>query len=287
MKSKKKVLLTGSTSFLGSKFFEMYSTHFEILGVSLSDPDNPVDILNYDILFETISKFQPNVVVHFAAVVDNDVSKVREPNIQGTKNIVQIAKEYNIPIVYMSSEAVYGGREDTGNYSESDEYKPRSIYGETKVESEKVILESGLNYLILRGHRFVGISRRFNKAKQFPDTLKAILNHQIVHLDSIKLFKPCLINHLSEIIEHYISNDMDKKVIMNVGVDKATTYYDFILDVVNVLGLDASLVKPDGNEVGWPNNSTLSLERLKNSGYPIVEYSVLLEKINIDWGIKS
>lgn len=278
-----KVLLTGSTSFLGTKFIEMYEDKFEIFGISLSSKTNPVDIRDIEKLKEISIQLKPDVIVHLAAIVDNDANKVREPNIQGTKNITEIAKFANTPIVYISSESVYGGKEETGNYKENDEYNPRSIYGETKVESEKIIINSGLNYLILRAHRFVGFSKDFVKPKQFKNTTHSIINNEEVHLDSKKLFKPCLINHINEIIEYYIQNDLDKKIIMNVGVDKETTYYQFILDVVKELGLDINLVKNDGVETGWTNNMTLCLERLNNSNYPKYTYAEVLTILKNDF----
>lgn len=283
MNKKLKIFLTGSSSFLGSKFIEMYANEFDIFGVALHSKENPLDILDKQKLKEAYLKFNPDVVIHLAAIVDNDANKVREPNIQGTKNIIEIANIQNTPIVYLSSESVYGGREQSGNYIESDEYKPRSIYGETKVQSEKLIISSGLNYLILRAHRFVGVSRSFNKPKQFPDTIKAIVNNQTVHLDAVKLFKPCLINHINQIIKYYIQNDLDKKIIMNIGVDKATTYYQFILEVVDALGFDRNLVKSDGEEKGWSQNTTLCLEKLHQSEYPKITYTTLLEVIKKDW----
>lgn len=286
MKSKRRILLSGSTSFLGSKFVQEYKNKHQILGFSLTDVSNPIDLLDTKALQVVYDTFKPDIIVHLAAVVDNDASKVKEPNIKGTKNLVEIAKAKNTPIVYMSSESVYGGKENIGNYAETDEYKPRSVYGETKVESEKLIRSSGLNYMMLRGHRFVGINSMHSKPKQFSDTLKSLINGQSVHLDPIKLFKPCLINHLCHIIDCYVENDMNKKIIMNVGVDYAITYYDFIVDVVNELDLDSRLVLNDGEEKGWPANSTLSLDLLNSSIYPKITYRELLEILKNDW-VKS
>lgn len=278
----KKILLTGSTSFLGTKFLEMYSDKYDILGISLNDRENPVDFLDFDKLYEISNNFNPDIIIHLAAVVDNDNEKVRTSNILGTENIVKAAKNTNTPIVFLSSESVYGGKEE-GNYVETDLYNPRSIYGETKVESEKLIINSGLNYLILRAHRFVGFSQKFNKSKQFKDTILSLTNNKEVHLDSKKLFKPCLINHINEIVDYYIQNELDKKIIMNVGVDKSTTYFDLIIDVATKLDLNIDLVFNDGEEKGWSNNMTLSLELLNSTNYPKLSYNQMLETLNADY----
>ncbi|MEI7990624.1 MAG: sugar nucleotide-binding protein [Chloroflexota bacterium] len=208
----KKILLTGSTSFLGSKFIEIYKDSYDILGISKSDPTNPIDLLDLKSLKSTVETFTPDVIIHAAAIVDQDAEKVRIPNIQSTKNIVEVAKINNTPIIFSSSESVYGGKENEGNYVETDRYKPRSVYGETKVESEKIIIESGLNHLITRAHRYVGINNNYHKPKQFPDTIKKLIAGECVILDDRKQFRPCLINNIADVYVHYIEKDLDKNL---------------------------------------------------------------------------
>lgn len=279
----KRILLTGSTSFLGSKFIQLYESQFDILGIAKSDKNNPMDILDFDGLKKLYAKFNPDIIIHTAAVTSSDADQLETINVKGTQNIIDIAKIHKTPLIFISSESIYGGKEQTGNYLEIDPYKPRSRYAKTKVESEIMIKESGLNYLIVRLHRFVGINKTYDRPKQFPDTLKVLLQNQQVHLDSHRLFKPCLINHISKIFVHYIKYDCDKQIIINAGVDKATTYYDFIKDVAVMLDLNQELIKSDGEESEWPENSTLSIEKMRNLGYPVLSYLQLLEILKQDW----
>lgn len=278
-----KILVTGSTSFLGSKFIQLYENNYLILGISKHDATNPVDILSKEKLTKIFNDFKPEVLIHTAALVDSNDPNLKESNIKGTVNLIDLAKQTNIPIVFTSSESVYGGKEESGNYVETDLIKPRSAYAETKAECEALIQSSGLNYLIIRAHRFVGINNSYNKPKQFPDALKMLTNGLEIHLDSHKLFKPCLINHISQIFAHYIEHDTDKKILINVGVDKVTNYFDFMKDVANTLGLNSELIKPDGEETGWPVNSTLSLEKMESLGYPMLSYIDLLTTLRTDW----
>ncbi len=279
----KKILLTGSTSFLGSKFIELYKDAYTILGISKTDPQHPVDLLNLKSLKSLVLEFAPDVIIHTAAIVDQDAEKVRMSNIQTTKNIVEVAKISETPIIFSSSESVYGGKETEGNYVETDFYQPRSVYGETKVESEKIIINSGLNYLITRAHRYVGINQNYHKPKQFPDTLKKLIAGQSVVLDDQKLFRPCLINNIADVFAHYIENDADRKLLLNLGVDRSTTYFALLIDVAKKLDLDIQLIQPGGNETTWPQNSTLSVAKLNGSGYPTLSYEAVLSVIKQDY----
>ncbi|MEK9196278.1 MAG: sugar nucleotide-binding protein, partial [Patescibacteria group bacterium] len=179
-------------------------------------------------------------------------------------------------------EAVYGGKEQEGMYVETDSYKPRSPYGESKVISEKDLINSGLPYLITRGHRHVGISKNFMKSKQFLNILQKITNRENVHIDSKKIFTPVLINNACDIFAHHIENNSNNQNIINMGIDKATNFYDFMIDLAKEIGLDAELIKGDGNESGWPLNSSLCMKKLHELGYPFVTYDQLLKTIKKD-----
>ena len=56
-----------------------------------------------------------------------------------------------------------------------------------------------------------------------------------------------------------------------------------MVDVARALGLDSKLIVSGGNELTWPENSTLSIDRLKSTNYPSVSYNELLETIRQDY----
>ena len=125
----KKIFLTGSTSFLGSKFIEMYGDKYEIFGTAKHDPKNPIDLLDFEKLKNAFLDFKPDFVIHTSAIVDQDAEKVKIPNIKSTENIVTLAKVNQTPIIFPSSESIYGGKETTGDYVENDKYKPWGVVG--------------------------------------------------------------------------------------------------------------------------------------------------------------
>lgn len=281
----KKIFLTGSTSYLGTKFIELYGSQFDIFGIARSDKNNPIDLLDFESVSRAFNGFKPDFVIHLAADLGRDYAssnQIKETLPAITSHLVDLAKSSNTPIIFTSTEAVYGGKEATSGYVETDELKPRSLYGEAKVESERIVKESGLPYLITRGHRYVGISKSFNKPKQFPDTLKALQAGETVHLDSHKIFTPFLINNACDVFAHYIDQDSEKQLVLNVGVNKPTTFYDFVVDVAKALELDTELVKADGEESGWPENSSLSMAKLRELEYPYVSYEEMLNVIKAD-----
>jgi nucleoside-diphosphate-sugar epimerase len=170
---KKKIFVTGSTSYLGTKFVDLYGAEFEIFGVAQHDPDNPLDLLDFEALKAAYIQFKPDVILHLAADVGRDTTTsndIIQTNPGIVQNLINLALPDQTPFIFTSSEAVYGGKWTEGDYTETDEYQPRSPYGASKVASEKLLIGSGWPYLITRGHRHVGISPRFNKVKWFLRT---------------------------------------------------------------------------------------------------------------------
>ncbi len=270
-----KLLLTGSTSYLGTKFVDLLGQRFDIVGVARSDAQHPVDLNDAQAVTQVWQQCQPDAVVHLAADLGRDAAS--SESMVGTasatmRTLVELAQPGQTPVVFTSSEAVYGGRWDTGGYCEQGPFQPRSRYGESKVACEQILRESGLPYLITRAHRYVGVSRRFHRPKQFPDALASLTADRPVHCDPVKVFTPLLINHLCQVMAHYLSTDTSTQVTVNVGVDRAVTFAQFMRDVAVALGADPDLVIPDGEESGWPANSSLAVERLAELGYPTCAY---------------
>lgn len=100
-----------------------------------------INILNY----EGLRKAFRNVdgVFHHAALTDVQES-FRKPNlyynvnVKGTENILKIAEEFNIKVVFASSAGVYGNPEKIP-IKETAVRKPLNPYGITKLECEKLV----------------------------------------------------------------------------------------------------------------------------------------------------
>jgi len=284
VRQKIKIILSGASSFLGSKFLELYQKKYNIITFSKNDPSNSIDLLDYQKIKNLFKKIQPQVVIHFAATSDRNDPNINETNFIGTKNVLEQAKELNIPFIFMSSESVYGGNlPNEKEILEDREYDPKTDYAKSKVKSEKLIIQSNLPYLILRGHRFIGFVKNYSKPKQFPDTIKSILNNDTINLDSRKQFRPSFINHICEVIDFYITNQLGKKRILNSVIEKNITYYDLIIDICDLLGLDTKNINDNGNEISWEEKSILSIQKLKTLKYPCFNYDKMIKTLKEDF----
>jgi nucleoside-diphosphate-sugar epimerase len=99
-----------------------------------------------------------DAVVHMAGILPPVAYEKPElaamVNVGGTRIIVDSLKETGreIPLVFTSSVAAFGPTPDASEplCPEEHDSNPRGAYGETKLQAENIIKESGVKYLILR-----------------------------------------------------------------------------------------------------------------------------------------
>lgn len=127
-----------------------------------------LDVRNLKDVMDFIKLRKPNIVLHLAAETDVDKCELNknhayETNAKGTENMAVVCKEFDIPLVYISTGAVFDG-EKAGGYTELDEPNPISVYGKSKLKGEEAVLSALTKYYIVRAGWMIG---GYNKDKKF------------------------------------------------------------------------------------------------------------------------
>jgi UDP-glucose 4-epimerase len=148
-----KILVTGGAGFIGSHITEYLVQRGDDITVldnlntgqikNLSKVDNNInfvngDIRDYKLLDGLINDFDG--VFHEAALASVQQSfKMQDEyfdvNVNGTENILKLAKEYGFKVVYASSSSVYGNPKHIP-IKEDDDRNPLNPYAKTKLEDE-------------------------------------------------------------------------------------------------------------------------------------------------------
>ena len=159
------VLVTGATGFIGrflvrrlvKENYKVYSLirNEERAKKILPEDTNIIkaDITDFDSLKKLLN-LKIDILFHCAAYVKNKNRRLLlKVNVEGTENIFKIATKLNPErIVYLSSVAVVSGNKNVP-LEENLPYKASNIYGESKIEAEKIALKyrkKGLKTIILR-----------------------------------------------------------------------------------------------------------------------------------------
>lgn len=140
-----KVLATGASGLVGSRFVEMCADKYRFL-----TPDYiELDITNLKSVKSYLDKNKPDVVVNFAAYTNvSEAEKQKSDksgdcwriNVEGTRNLV-FALPATTRLIHISTDYVFSGQ--NGPYKETDipetDQNKLTWYGYTKAEAERII----------------------------------------------------------------------------------------------------------------------------------------------------
>lgn len=135
---KTKVLITGSSGFLGSRLALYLKDRYDLLVPSHSE----LNISREEAVKAYIEEHQPEVVLHCAALsntwyCEQHPEESHRVNVQGTVRIAKVCKLTGAKLVFMSSDQVYNGTPVLGPLKEDVVLQPVNIYGCHKMEAEQ------------------------------------------------------------------------------------------------------------------------------------------------------
>lgn len=151
------ILITGGSGFIGTNLIKklLLGSDCNILNIDINYPKIEmynkywvnVDIRNKSLLKSEFQKFKPTIMVHLAAQTDLDGISIEDysTNTIGTKNIVEILNEIGFGGLAIFSSSMYVC-EPGYKPVNFDDYHPHTIYGKSKVETEKIIKLANLNF---------------------------------------------------------------------------------------------------------------------------------------------
>jgi len=160
----KKIIVTGSNGLLGQKVTDLSIQDSEIELIATSVGPNrhnlkdgytyeELDVLDLDRLIELVERYQPDSIIHTAAMTNVDACEAERAkcyalNVQSVKNLVDVCQWKGIQLIHLSTDFIFDGED--GPYTEEAEPNPLSYYGETKLESELILKNSSCQWAILR-----------------------------------------------------------------------------------------------------------------------------------------
>jgi dTDP-4-dehydrorhamnose reductase len=112
------------------------------------------DLTNLEGLAQLVAEQRPHVIVNAAAhtavdKAESDILASRRINAEAVATLAVAAKEIDAWLVHYSTDYVFDGSGNTP-FEEDAPTGPLGVYGQTKLEGEQSIRESGCRHLILR-----------------------------------------------------------------------------------------------------------------------------------------
>lgn len=231
----KKVLITGGSGLLGqylnliaSKKFKVHTTYKSNTGNCKDFSNSRLDICNQNELEKLFNSFEPDIVIHTAAIT-NPVPKENQTakdyfntNVVATKNIAELCSKHKSKLIYISTDLVYAGYR--GSFLKEDgKLIPATLYAETKLVGEIKVKESTENYLILRTALLYGFGLNHSLC-HFQFMFNELNNNRPVKLFTDQYRTPISLIDASRIIVELSQMDVSKESINLGGLDRVSRY---------------------------------------------------------------
>lgn len=267
--SGKRVLVTGSSGFLGSRV----AVYFRERGFEIVIPTHKdMDITDADCVNKVFLEVRPNAVIHCAAISDTNVCEREEKaswkvNVLGSENVAKAAYAIGAKCIMCSSDQVYFGSDKGEAHVETEILHPANVYGRHKLLAEKNVLHVNPECICLR------LSWMYDMECYNPGEHGDFLRTLLFHLQAGKeLIYPVFdrrgITYVWEVVKN-LEKALDLPGgVYNFGAENEDSTYDTVREVFFRLGMDVQRICPDKNAFCIKNRN-LSMDLTKLGQYGI------------------
>jgi len=203
----------------------------------------PIDLSDPAAAKEVIFEIKPDYIINCAAEANVDRCEANPElayklNRDAAANIAIAAMDVGAKLIHISTDAVFDGIK--GTYSEEDTPAPINMYGKSKLEGERAVLEIYPAALILRTNFFgLAIEQKKGLAAWFLDNLEA---GRTCGGFSDVMFSPVLVDELADLLLDLV-NSKARGVLHAGGID-CLSKLDFGRKLARCFGLNMDLIIP-------------------------------------------
>lgn len=152
MTKAKKLLLIGKSGQVSQSIQAAWSS--EQIGELIVADRSMLDLSQTDQIQIRLSKIKPDLIINPAAYTAVDLAEQESDlafaiNRDAVGQVGAYAAAQDIPVIHYSTDYVFAG-DASSPYKETDATQPQGVYGQSKLEGEQLLIESGANAVILR-----------------------------------------------------------------------------------------------------------------------------------------
>ncbi|EKQ53052.1 MULTISPECIES: sugar nucleotide-binding protein [unclassified Clostridium] len=285
-----KILITGGKGFFSSRLALYYKGKYEFL---VTDKDE-LDITNEGNVNEIFEKFNPNIVIHAAAVAVTDFCNknpeiAHKINVDGAINVAKATKKVGGKLVFISSEQIFNGNTNSGPFKEDDEAKPDTVYGQNKLEAEKLLKEIIDELWIVRFTWLFGLpDRNCGMANNILwETISKIIKNEKINVSSNEFRGMTYVYNMIENFEILFKSPYGT---YHLGSENNQNRYEVVKSIFRKIGLESridDLVIEDREKYKTnPRDIRLNCEKARSVGMKFYTTDEALDFCIKEYGMK-
>ncbi|MEE9303069.1 MAG: dTDP-4-dehydrorhamnose reductase, partial [Thiotrichaceae bacterium] len=238
-----RILLFGKNGQVGWELQRSLSSIGKLVALDVDDQELCGDFTHPGGIIQTIHEISPDVIVNAAAYTAVDKAE-SEPELARTINVLapeilaQESRKLGAWLIHYSTDYVFEGN-GTKPWKETDPTVPLNVYGSTKSEGEKAIINSGCLHLIFRTS-WVYSARGKNFAKTM---IRLAREHGHLTVIDDQIGAPTGADLLADVTIHSIRTALRQPQVSGLyhlaakGEISWYGYARFVLDIVRQAGI--------------------------------------------------
>ncbi|MFI3209875.1 MAG: dTDP-4-dehydrorhamnose reductase [Peptostreptococcaceae bacterium] len=260
-----KIIVTGANGQLGYDVVEFLDKKgYNVVGLKRED----LDLTDLQNITKVMICLKPDAIIHCAAYTavdkaEDEIELCEMINYKATEKIIDVCRNLDIPIIYISTDYVFDGQKDS-EYLETDITNPINIYGKTKLMGEQIVQT-------YKRHFIVRISWVFGQnGNNFVDSMiKLSKNNKVLNIIDDQVGSPTYTKDLTPLLADMLESD--KYGIYHVTNEGFCSWYEFAKEIFKIKNIDIELNPIKTSEYKTkakrPLNSKLSKDKLSENGF--------------------
>jgi len=252
----KTVVITGSNGLLGQKLTNLLTKRnaCRVIATGLGANRNPtpnsceyvnLDVTSFEDLKALFHKYRPTEVINTAAMTNVDACELNPDacqalNVTAVRYLCGLCLEYESRLIHLSTDFIFDGK--NGPYKEEDQPNPLSIYGQSKLDAENLIVDSGVKNALIRTILLYGVVPNMSRSNIVLWIKDSLTNKQTIKLVEDQIRTPTLAEDLADGIASVVFKD--KTGIYHLSGSELMSIYQLGQRVADFWQLDSSLIEP-------------------------------------------
>jgi dTDP-4-dehydrorhamnose reductase len=242
-----KILVFGAGGMLGRDVVRAAeSANHEVVALDLPE----VDITDTRAVAACVRRAAPAAVVNCAAYTNVDGAEAEESealrvNAEGARNVASAAAEAGAVVLYLSTDYVFDGS-NSEPYVESDEPRPLSAYGRSKLAGETETVAANPRHYVVRSSWLFGTGGR-----NFVETMLSLAREQgraVVVRDQVG--SPTYTGHLADGLVRLL--DTRAFGLHHMAGAGQCSWYEFALEIFEQAGVECHVLSCTTEEFARP-----------------------------------